>query len=110
MTGGGNKAGRDSFSGHALRARLASYWPLLLVLLMAAVGLQRVLTEHWREGSATFGAATLVAAGLRLALPPDRVGLLAIRGRAADALCYGGFGVVVLALALTIKVSSLSVG
>ncbi|MBW0103373.1 DUF3017 domain-containing protein [Pseudonocardia sp. KRD-291] len=71
--------------------------------------MQRVLTEHWKEGSATLGLAALVAAALRLALPPDRVGLLAIRGRTADALIYGGFGIVVLALALTIKDSSLTV-
>lgn len=104
-TGGG----RGSISGHGLRARLATHWPLLLVLVLAAIGMQRVLTEHWREGSAMLGVATLVAAGLRLALPPDRVGLLAIRGRTADALVYGGFGIVVLVLALTITRGSLAV-
>lgn len=96
-------------SGHSVRARLVMHWPLLLVLAIAVIGMQRVLTEHWREGSASLAVATLVAAGLRLALPPDRVGLLAIRGRAADALCYGGFGIVVLVLALTITRGSLSV-
>lgn len=100
---------RRSVSGHSLRARLLAYWPLLLVLLMVVVAMQRVLTEHWRQGSATLGVAALIAAALRLALPPDRVGLLAIRGRMADALCYGGFGVVVLALALTIAQGSLDV-
>ncbi|WP_308252081.1 DUF3017 domain-containing protein [Pseudonocardia sp. KRD291] len=99
----------SSWSGHSLRARLSAHWPLLLVLVLALIGMQRVLTEHWKEGSATLGLAALVAAALRLALPPDRVGLLAIRGRTADALIYGGFGIVVLALALTIKDSSLTV-
>ena len=99
----------SSWSGHSLRARLSAHWPLLLVLALALIGMQRVLTEHWKEGSATLGLAALVAAALRLALPPDRVGLLAVRGRTADALIYGGFGIVVLALALTIRVSSLSV-
>lgn len=99
----------SSWSGHSLRARLSAHWPLLLVLALALISMQRVLTEHWKQGSATLGLAALVAAGLRLALPADRVGLLAIRGRTADALIYGGFGIVVLALALTIRVSSLSV-
>ncbi|MEQ3550653.1 DUF3017 domain-containing protein [Pseudonocardia nematodicida] len=93
-----------------LRARLRTHWPLLVVLATVLLGLQRVVTEHWREGSALFGIAMLAAAGMRLALPPDRVGLLAIRGRHADALIYGGFGVVVLALAMTITRGSLSVG
>ncbi|MDQ4117749.1 MAG: DUF3017 domain-containing protein [Actinomycetota bacterium] len=98
-----------SGSGHPLRARIAAYWPLLLVLLVVLVGLQRVLSEHWREGSALLGIAALTAAGLRLVLPPDRVGLLAVRGRTADALCYSGFGFAVLVLALTITRGSLAV-
>lgn len=102
-------SGADSRSGHGLRARLRAHWPLLTVLAIALVGLQRVVTEHWREGAAAFGVAMLVAAGLRVVLPPDRVGLLAIRGRSADALIYGGFGVAVLLLALTITRGSLSV-
>lgn len=101
--------GAASRSGHGLRARLRTHWPLLVVLAIALLGLQRVVTEHWREGAASFAVAMLVAAGLRVALPPDRVGLLAIRGRSADALIYGAFGVVVLALALTITRGSLSV-
>ncbi|MBN9794962.1 MULTISPECIES: DUF3017 domain-containing protein [Pseudonocardia] len=96
-------------SGHGLRARLRAHWPLLVVLGVSLVGLQRVVTEHWREGSAALAVAMLVAAGLRVALPPDRVGLLAIRGRYADALVYGGFGVVVLLLALTITQGSLTI-
>ena len=98
-----------SRSGHGLRARLRTHWPVLVVLAIAVLGLQRVVTEHWREGSAAFGAAMLVAAGLRVALPPDRVGLLAIRGRSADALVYGGLGLAVLLLALTITRGSLTV-
>ncbi|MFP5069682.1 DUF3017 domain-containing protein [Pseudonocardia nantongensis] len=102
-------SGATSRSGHALRARLRAHWPLLAVLGLSLIGLQRVVTEHWREGSALFGVAMLTAAGLRTVLPPDRVGLLAIRGRYADALIYGGFGVAVLLLALTITRGSLSV-
>ena len=96
-------------SGYGLRARLRTHWPLLAVLGIALVGLERVVTEHWREGSAAFAVAMLLAAGLRLALPPDRVGLLAVRGRHADALVYGAFGLAVLLLALTITRGSLTI-
>lgn len=100
---------RESLSGHSLRARMLAYWPSLLVLFVMLAGLQQVFTEHWRIGSGLFGLAALAAAGLRLGLPPDRVGLLAIRGRTADVLCYAGFGVAVLLLAATITRGSLAV-
>ncbi|WP_214367482.1 DUF3017 domain-containing protein [Pseudonocardia sp. H11422] len=92
-----------------LRARLSVHGPLILVLLIALLGLGRVLTEHWREGSVLLGGALLVAAALRMALPPDRVGLLAIRSRVIDVLCYSGFGLIVVALAVTITRGSLTV-
>ena len=50
----------------------------------------RVLTQHWREGAVLLGGALLVAAVLRMLLPTDRVGLLAIRSRPIDVLCYVG--------------------
>ena len=56
------------------------------------------------------GVALLVAAVLRLALPAERVGLLAIRGKAIDVLCYSGFGVAMVALAVTITRGSLTLG
>jgi multisubunit Na+/H+ antiporter MnhB subunit len=85
-----------------LRSRLPVYAPLTLVLVIAAVGMARVLTQHWREGAALLGGALLVAAVLRVLLPVDRVGLLAIRSRAVDVLCYAGLGVVMAVLAATI--------
>jgi hypothetical protein len=41
-------------------------------------------------------------------LPVDRVGLLAIRSRVIDVLCYSGFGVVIVVLAVTITRGSLT--
>ena len=73
-----------------------------LVLAVVALGMVRIAQYHWREGTAVLGLALLLAAGLRVALPPERAGLLVIRGRYLDALLYGGFGVLVLAVALTI--------
>jgi hypothetical protein len=91
-----------------LRSRLPAYAPPTLVLVIAAAGMVRVLTQHWREGAALLGAALLVAALLRVLLPVDRVGLLAIRSRVIDVLCYAGFGVVMVVLAATIVRGSLT--
>ena len=83
---------------------------MVLVLAIAGVGMVQVLTEHWRQGSALLGGSLLVAAVLRGVLPPARAGLLAIRGRVVDVVCYTGFGIAVLLIALTITRGSLTVG
>jgi hypothetical protein len=93
-----------------LRSGLARHLPMLIVLAIAGVGMARVLTQHWREGAVLLGVALLVAAALRIVLSTDRIGLLAIRGRAIDALSYGGFGVAMVILAVTITRGSLTAG
>ena len=82
---------------------------MLVVLAIAVVGLLRVATAHWREGSVLLGGALLVAAALRAALPPDRAGLLAIRSRVVDILAYSALGLAVVLLAVTITRGSLTV-
>ncbi|MEJ3656123.1 DUF3017 domain-containing protein [Actinomycetes bacterium KLBMP 9759] len=84
------------------RSRLPVNVPIALVAVIVASGLVRVLMQHWREGAALLGGAMLVAAVLRMVLPDDRVGLLAIRSKAIDVLCYCGFGVMMIVLAVTI--------
>lgn len=88
--------------GRDLRSRLPVWAPAALVLAIAAAGLLRVLTQHWREGAALLGGALLVAAALRAVFPDDRVGMLVIRSRMIDLLCYCGFGLVTILLAMTI--------
>ena len=83
---------------------------MILVLTIAAVGLLRVATANWREGSVLLGGALLVAAALRAVLPEDRAGLAAIRSRIVDILAYSGLGLVVVVLAATITRGSLTVG
>jgi hypothetical protein len=79
-------------------------------LVVAALGLLRVATANWREGSVLLGGALLVAAVLRAVLPPDRAGLVAIRSTAVDILAYSGLGLAVVLLAFTITRGSLTVG
>ncbi len=93
-----------------LRSRVPVYVPMTFVLLIAGAGMLRVLTQHWREGAVLLGGALVVAAVLRLLLPTDRVGLLAIRSRPIDVLCYGGLGTVIAVLAMTITASLLNGG
>lgn len=72
------------------------------VLVAVLLGMVRIVQYHWREGTAIIGATLLLAAGLRAMLPPGRAGLLAVRGRRVDVLTYGGSGLLMLAVALTI--------
>lgn len=58
--------------------------PIVLVLLVVLVGLLLVATDHWRKGATAMGAATGLAAGLRLVLPEGWVGVLAVRSRVFD--------------------------
>ncbi len=89
--------------------RLPTWAPTALVLLVAAAGMVRVLTEHWRQGGVLLGAALLVAAVLRGALSPDVAGLLVIRSRPLDVLGYAGFGAAMVFLAVTITDQQLTI-
>lgn len=87
---------------------MRSWMPAALVAVIAAIGMVLTLTQHWRRGAVLLGAALLVAAVLRLFVPPERAGLLAIRSRAVDVLCYAAFGVVLVVLAVQITRGSLT--
>ncbi|HVH21131.1 MAG TPA: DUF3017 domain-containing protein [Pseudonocardia sp.] len=93
-----------------LRSRLSRQAPALVVLAIAAIGMGRVLSQHWREGAVLLGGASLVAAALRMLLPTDRTGLLAIRSRVIDVVCYTVFGLAIVVLAVTITRGSLTAG
>ncbi len=87
---------------------MRSWMPAGLVGVIAGIGMVLTLTQHWRRGAVLLGAALLVAAVLRLLVPPERAGLLAIRSRAVDVLCYTAFGVVMVVLAVQITRGSLT--
>lgn len=93
-----------------IRTRIPVYLPMTVVLAIAAGAMVRTLTQHWREGAALLAVALIVAAVLRVVLPTERVGLLAIRSRVLDVLCYAGFAGIIGILALTIKASWLTSG
>ncbi|MFD6793507.1 MULTISPECIES: DUF3017 domain-containing protein [Prauserella salsuginis group] len=76
--------------------------PLAAVLLLVAIGGVRIGMYHWRQGTALIGGALLVSAVLRVVLSDAQAGLLAIRSRVVDVLCYGTLGGLIVFDALTI--------
>jgi hypothetical protein len=68
--------------------------PLLVVLAFALGGLgySAAVPEHWLRGVLVMAGAMVLAGLFRLVLPTRQAGLLAVRGRLADVLCYAGVG------------------
>jgi len=84
------------------RRVLAGQWPILVVgmFLVAAFGL--VAFGYWRRGAAVMAVGVGVAAGLRLMLSEDRVGLLAVRSRTVDVVTTASVSAAMLYIAWTI--------
>jgi hypothetical protein len=82
--------------------KLRDQWPFAIVLLIVAAGLVQVVLYHWRWGTTLIGVALVVAAVLRFLLPDGRAGLLAVRKRRVDMLLYGGFGLMIIYMSLSI--------
>ncbi|MEV0945931.1 DUF3017 domain-containing protein [Rhodococcus sp. NPDC049939] len=76
--------------------------PMIAVIVVIAVAVAFVLADRWRRGAFVFGAATLLAAAIRLVMPSDRVGLLEVRSKAFDvgALLAVGGAIVWLAVSI----------
>jgi hypothetical protein len=81
--------------------------PFALVLTVTAIGFLRITMYHWREGTVLVAVALLLAAALRAVLSDEQAGLVVIRSRVADVLCYVTFGVLLAVMAFTIKASPL---
>jgi len=79
-------------------------WPLLVVVAGVALGLVVGLVGEatWRIGCVLVGAALLVGALERLALPDRAAGLLQVRGKAFDVAVLGLAGAAIAALALAV--------
>ncbi len=77
-------------------------WPILLpgVILIAAFAL--VIAGYWRRGALVLAIAVAVAAALRLTLPEDRAGLLAVRSRGIDVATTASVSASILYIAWTI--------
>ncbi len=78
--------------------------PLVLVLALGATGIgyAAAVPPHWLRGVLVLAGAMVVAGLFRLLLPARQAGLLAVRSRAFDVLCYCGVGVAIVVLGLAL--------
>jgi len=70
---------------------------LIFVMAFALVG-----ANFWRRGSLLIGIGVGVAAILRLVLPDERTGLLAVRSKGIDFVTTAGVGAAMVYIASTI--------
>lgn len=84
------------------RKVFAGQWPILLVGLFVVGAFGLVAFGYWRRGAAVMAIGVGVAAALRLTLPDDRVGLLAVRSRTVDFVTTASVSAAMLYIAWTI--------
>ena len=77
-------------------------WPVLSVAAIGLVALVLVVAGFWRRGALMIGIGVGVAAALRLVLPEDRVGVLAVRSRRLDVATMATLCTAVIYIAWTI--------
>ena len=75
-------------------------WPISLVLLGIALSMIFVATDHFRRGSLVLAVRVVLAAFLRLFLPENQAGMLAVRSKSVDVaiLAVLGMGSAIFAL------------
>jgi Protein of unknown function (DUF3017) len=87
-----------------LRALDLRNLPMVLVLALGATGIgySAAVPRHWLRGVLLLAVACGIAGVLRLLLPVRQAGLLAVRGRLTDVVCYVGLAVAIIALGLAL--------
>ncbi len=85
-----------------VREVVRAQWPILTVVAIFAVALVLVAAGFWRRGALLIGIGVGVAAGLRLVLPEERAGLLAVRTRGIDVATMASVCAAVVYIAWTI--------
>ena len=84
------------------RAVLRRQWPILSVAAIGLVALALVAAGFWRRGTLLIGIGVGLAAGLRLALPEDRAGVLVVRTRTIDVAMMAAVCAAVVYIAWTV--------
>lgn len=82
------------------RRRWWSQWPISLVLACVAASLVTVALDRFRLGSLMLAGSLVLAFVLRLALPADRVGMLAVRSKRVDLAVLGTLAAALVIFAL----------
>ena len=84
------------------RAVFRRQWPILSVAAIGLVALALVAAGFWRRGTLLIGIGVGLAAGLRLALPEDRAGVLVVRTRTIDVAMMAAVCAAVVYIAWTV--------
>jgi hypothetical protein len=88
---------------HRLRPHRRGWWrqwPIAVVLLGVIASLAVVALDHFRIGSLMLAASLVLAFILRLVLPTDRAGMLAVRSKRVDLIVLGVLGGALVVFAL----------
>jgi hypothetical protein len=91
-------------SNAGLRALDLRNLPIVLVLALGGTGIaySAVIPRHWLRGVLLLAFACGVAGVFRLLLPVRQAGLLAVRSRPTDIVCYVGLAVAITTLGLAL--------
>jgi uncharacterized membrane protein len=84
------------------RRLFTGQWPILVVGLSLLAAFVLVAAGYWRRGALVIAISVGVASALRLTLPEDRVGLLAVRSRTVDVATTAAVSAAMLYIAWTI--------
>ena len=82
------------------RRRWWSQWPIAVVLVAVGASLLVVALDRFRVGSLMLAASLVLAFVLRLILPADRAGMLAVRSKRVDLMVLGTLGGALVVFAL----------
>jgi hypothetical protein len=87
-----------------LRRNIRDEAPFVSVLLIVAFGFVYVLVAsgHWLRGVTVIAFGLVLASVLRATLPAGKAGLLVVRGRLFDVLCYLGLGLLVFGFSILV--------
>jgi len=87
-----------------LRALDLRNLPIVVVIALGATGIaySAVVPRHWLRGVLLLAAACGLAGMFRLLLPVRQAGLLAVRGRVTDVVCYVGLAAAITTLGLAL--------
>lgn len=77
-------------------------WPILMPFVIFIAAFVLVVAGYWRRGALVLAIGVGVAAALRLTLPEDRAGLLAVRSRTIDFITTASVSAAMLYVAWTI--------
>lgn len=76
--------------------------PLIVIGVGLLAAMVLVAIDRWRRGIVLFGLVTLVAAVARLVLPPERIGVLAVRSRWFDVATLALLGAAIVWLGVSV--------